>query len=143
MLVSPTINNVHGRILSITGTDPAAGAEISEIVPARRRWRFHGIRFTLITDVNVADRTVYLQISDGTNVLIFITHTQTQAASITRSYNFHPRPDAASTISTQISIPLPYFTLGAGYGIITSTNNIQVGDQFSAIHLLAEEWIDP
>ncbi len=50
MLISPTINSVHGRIRSITGTDPDPRTEISETVPARRRWRPISIRFTLVTD---------------------------------------------------------------------------------------------
>jgi hypothetical protein len=143
MLVSPTINSIHGRILSITGTDPAAGAEISETVPDRRRWRILGVHFSLVTDATVADRLVHLVIDDGSNTLIQICVVTAHAASITKQYSF------SNFGSTQLDpvlcfyLPLPPLLLTAGFRIRTVTDLIEGGDNYSAPQILVEEWIDP
>lgn len=69
MLVPPTIQHLHGHLVSITGTDPAASVEISEIVPDRRRWAIKSIFFTLVTDGTPDNRDVSLILDDGTNTL--------------------------------------------------------------------------
>ncbi|MBA7569125.1 hypothetical protein ES708_10863 [subsurface metagenome] len=143
MDISPTIQHPHGRIVSITGTDPAAGAEISEVVPARRRWRILAVRFTFVTLAEVADRIVHLHLDDGTNSFTDICVTTVHTASTTKVYNF------ANFGSTQLApvdclyIPLPPFPLLEGYRIRTETENIAGDDDLSAPQLLVEEWIDP
>src|SRR4051812_18481105 len=47
-----------GRLRSLTGTDPAAGVEISETVPAGARWRLVAVRLLLVTSAVVANRTM-------------------------------------------------------------------------------------
>lgn len=143
MLVSPTINSLHGRIRSITGTDPAVNTEISETVPARRRWKLHTIRFSLLTDVNAADRRVKILIDDGTNALIEYALTNIQTASLTYYYSFAPIPCTELKIGTVIFAPFPHLILGPSYRIKTVTANKQVGDNYSAPQMLVEEWIDP
>jgi hypothetical protein len=67
---SPIRSSIEGPgvLRSITGTNPAANAEISETVPTNARWRVHAIRFTLVTDANVANREVALTLDDGAAV---------------------------------------------------------------------------
>ncbi len=143
MLVSPTINSFHGRLLSFTGTDPAAGAEISETVPDRRRWLLRGIYFSLTTSATVADRLVHLIIDDGTNIIAKICVVIAHAADTAKDYSF------ANYGSTQLNpvlcfyLPLPLLPLAAGYRIRTSTDLIEGDDDFTAPQLLVEEWIDP
>ncbi len=143
MNVSPTIQNPHGRIRSITGADPAAGAEISETVPDRRRWLLRGIYFTFTTSATVADRLVHLIIDDGTNIIAKICVVTAHAADTAKDYSF------ANYGSTQLNpvncfyLPLPLFPLTEGYRIRTSTDLIEGDDDYSAPRLLVEEWIDP
>ncbi len=143
MVNPPSIDSVHGRIRSITGTDPAAGAEISETVPDRRRWLLRGIYFTLTTSATVADRLIHLIIDDGTNIIAKICVVTAHAADTAKDYSF------ANYGSTQLNpvlcfyLPLPLFPLIAGYRIRTSTDLIEGDDDYSAPQLLVEEWIDP
>ena len=143
MDVSPTIQHPHGRIRSITGTDPAADTEILEAVSPRRRWRLLSLNFSLVTDANVADRYVYLYIKDPTNLLVALAPVNTQAADLTYTYYFTNLPAAEIKIVTNIYRPLPPLTLPAGYTIGTITSSRQAGDNYSAPQLLVEEWIDP
>ena len=64
-----------GRLRSITGTDPAAGVEISETVPTGVRWRLLSFAATFVTDGTVANRFPRLQIDDGANVILATTST--------------------------------------------------------------------
>ncbi len=143
MTISPTINSVHGRLRSITGTDPAAGAEISETVPDRRRWRILAVRFTLVTDDPVADRLVHLILDDGTNIFCDVCVTTAHAASITKTYNFSNFGSTQLNPVTCLYIPLPPLPLSPGFRIRTATDLLEVTDDFSAPQLLVEEWIDP
>ena len=54
-----------GLIRSVTGTDPAAGAEISETVPTNARWILHSFIANLVTDATAGNRRVRLEIDDG------------------------------------------------------------------------------
>lgn len=143
MDVSPTIQHLHGRIRSITGTDPAAGAEISETVPARRRWKLTGILFTLATDAAAANRRVILVIDNGTNTIYALPSDTLQTASQARLYLFTPQPVAQFQIVNDFFLPLPILSLAPGYQIFTNTTALQAGDNYSAPQLLVEEWIDP
>jgi len=143
MLISPTINSVHGRIRSISGTDPAAGAEISETVPARRRWRILTVCFSLVTDATVVTRVVFLRYTDAINLLCQTFNTTGQLASTTHVYTFAPFGSSKITASSNEMIPFPSLTLPAGFVVETLTTGLQAGDNFGAPRLLVEEWIDP
>ncbi len=143
MLVSPTINNLHGRIRSITGTDPAAQTEILEVVPDRRRWRLFGLNFELITDATVITRSVILTIDDGISDLLAYQFTTTQIASLTRSYNLWSYSAPEVLTGDRIYAPFPPLILPAGFRLRTATASFQAGDNYSAPQLLVEEWIDP
>ncbi len=143
MDVSPTIQHPHGRIRSITGTDPAAGAEISETVPERRRWRILAFRFSLVTDDPVADRIVHLLLDDGTNIFADVCVTTAHQASVTKVYNFSNFGSTQLNPTNCLYIPLPPLPLSPGFRIRTVTDLLEVTDDFSAPQLLVEEWIDP
>ncbi|GAH86709.1 unnamed protein product [marine sediment metagenome] len=143
MDVSPTIQHLHGRLRSITGTDPAADTEISETVPARRRWRILSIRFSLITDVNVTDRTVNLILDDGTTILSQIPSDTVQPSNLTRWYEFKLQQVPQFNVGVHMYLPLHHISLPASARFRTSTTNRQADDNFSAPQFLVEEWIDP
>lgn len=143
MDVSPTIQHRHGRIRSITGTNPAANTEISETVPDRRRWILRAIRFSLASDANGANRYPVLLIDDGSDI-VFASETSTaQVANSTLFYNYADFGSWHSPASNQFCLPLPPIPLGPGFRIRTTTTNLQVGDDYSAPQMLIEEWIDP
>ncbi len=143
MTTSPTIQQPHGRVFSSTCPDPAPGSEILEVVPARRRWILHAIRFILTTDGNDSSRFVHLILDDGTNIFLDICVTAAHAKSTTKIYNFSSFGSTQLEPNDCLYIPLPPLPLKESYRIRTITDGIQVGDDYTAPQLLVEEWIDP
>lgn len=132
-----------GVMRSITGTDPIAGAEVSETVPTNARWRLRGFTVQLASDATVATRRVILQIDDGATLCWAAQAMDAQVASLTRQYSF---PVAGAYVVAQtstIGIPGPEgFQLQGGFRIRTATQNLQVTDNYGAPQLLVEEWIE-
>jgi len=133
-----------GVIRSITGTDPDAGAEISETVPTGALWRLLAFWAALVTDATVSNRQPELSFTDGTTEFFRKPSRDTQAASLTYNYSFvvlgidHP-----IEILTQIAAIPHTMLLPAGYTIDTITTNLQAGDNWGAPQLLVEEWLQP
>lgn len=134
-----------GNIRSITGTAPAAGAEISETVPTNARWRLHLFRAILTSSVAVANRVPQFIIDDGTNNLWQIEAAAVQAASLTIGYNFGAIGSRAPrAVSSNEADPIPpNLILLPGYRLRTSTIAIQAADQYAAPQYQVEEWLFP
>jgi len=136
---------VSGRGLPrvITGTDPAAGSEISETVPTNVAWRLIGFRFTLVTDATVANRNVRVIIDDGTTECVRIPPNFNHAASITANYFAGVGLGVIGWMTGAVGVmPLPVdLILFQGWRIRTNTLNLQAGDNFRAPVLYVEEWI--
>lgn len=133
-----------GAIRSIAGTDPAAGVEISETVPANAVWRLKSFRASLVTSAVAATRQVSIIIDDGTTTLKQVFVNATQAASLTRNYNIMADWALhATAIQAELYAPLPGdLILEAGSRIRTSTVAIDGGDNWGAPQLDVEEWIN-
>lgn len=132
-----------GVIRSILGTDPAVNTEILETVPANARWRLLAVTFSLVADVNVANREVNLTIDDGAAVVARIASGTAQTAGQTRDYTFARNVQRGAPAAGQvINAPLPDAMLMGGYRIQTATTNRQVGDNYGAPQLWVEEWIE-
>lgn len=132
-----------GNLRSITGTTPAAGAEISEIVPGQRRWRLMSIRFTLTCSAAVASRRVQLLLDDGSLIYFHADNAQVLTASQALPYCFSPSPTNAVTPGNTGEIPIPLMqTLSGGHRFRTLTASLQAGDQFSAPQYLVEERVE-
>lgn len=129
-----------GTIKSITGTDPVAGSEISETVPANTIWRFWGAVASLVTDATVANRRVKVLIDDGTTTVFPSDSSSVQAASQTESYIIGPH--AGVVADHWIPTP-PGMLVLAGWRVQTSTTLIKTGDNWGAPQLTVEEWHDP
>lgn len=135
--------NGPGRIRSITGTNPAANVEISEVVPVGTRWRLISWQATLVADANVATRTAELIIDDGTTVIVPAFPNVNQTAGQTMTYTAGVFGSFGSVAGAFNLIALPEsLMLAAGFRIRTSTTNRQVGDDWTAPQMLVEEWIE-
>lgn len=132
-----------GVIRSITGSTPAAGAEINEVVPTNLRWNLLAFRYSLTTAVAVANRESNLTMDDGVNIFVTDVSSFTQAASLTETYawmqNVQRQQGAQATVLT---LPLPAVLLEGGFRIRTSTTNLQAADQYTAPQYLVQEWFD-
>lgn len=130
-------------IRSITGTDPAAGVEISETVPTGARWRLISFFGELVTDATVANRRATLAIDDGTNLFFRVAINSLQTASLTFRYIFSQAgPDVLSTGNAMVGKTPNDLRLAAGYRIRTITETIQAGDNWAAPQLLVEEFLE-
>lgn len=132
-----------GIIRRVTGTDPAAAAEISETVPTGARWRLLNLLVTLVTDGNAANRDPRLTIDDGATVYVDQALGANVTASTTTQINMASRVirNAIAQART-LSIPIPDLVLLAGHRLITITTNIQAGDNYGAPELLVQEWLE-
>ncbi len=148
-LVSPTypVSGINqsvsqtGAVKSITGTDPIAGAEISETVPVNARWLLHTLQLELVTAVGGANRTITLKITDGANTILQCASTTVIPPSQTwcLCYSVNGIPEV--TIGTLITLSIPPLPLLPGYTIITDTANLIAGDNYAAPQLFVEEWL--
>jgi hypothetical protein len=116
------------------GADPAAGAEVSVIVPAGEVWELDAVRVQFVTSAAVATRRVGLVISDAAgNILAEIFTGFGQAASLTTDYSYvHTGYETTGTRFGNIQQGVPEMLLGAGYRITTVTDAIDVGDNYGA-----------
>lgn len=145
---NPVIDNETdgvGAIVSVTGTLPPAGAEISEVVPTNAMWELLSFHYSLMTSSAAATRTTSLLADDGTNV--FWQGTQSgsgQAASLTYQYTHFP---GATQVAGQSVIDIfasPFgLKLMPGFRLRSNTGLLQAGDQYSAPQYLVREWLVP
>ena len=133
-----------GRLRSITGTDPAAGAEISETVPTGARWRLRAMAFSLVTAVAVANRLATIVVNDGANDKFYMPSPITQTASQTIYYNMLPGAAWFAPVGgNSVTYPAPVeIILPAGWKIGTASGGLQAADDYSAPQLTVEEWIE-
>jgi len=133
-----------GRIRTIVGTNPAAGVEISETVPAAARWKLRTFGFTLVTSAVVANRTPVLTIDDGANIIWETGNNVAQTATQTAKYRAGIGVPLTTIGALTYQLPLPSdLPLLAGYRIRTVTGLIDVGDDYAAPIYEVEEWIEP
>jgi len=133
-----------GALRSITGTTPAAGAEISETVPTGARWELLAFAATLTTSAAVANRTPLLIVDDGANDYYRDTVTTTQTASLAIRYLWGPGVAIRSGTNNNLqngSTPVG-MRLGGGHRLRTSTTSIQGADQWGGVQYLVREWIE-
>jgi len=125
---------------NLNGANPAAGVELSYVVPANVHWKNWTCSFVLSTDGTVVNRTVIMLVDDNVaNVSYRFPAPGVQAQSISHVYNFGPGLPSATVTITGAS-PVAYQTIPApiglelpeGFRIRTSTFNKAAGDQFSA-----------
>lgn len=135
-----------GFIYLVTGTDPAAGSEVSETVPTNARWKLRGFICTLVTNATAATRNMSTIVDDGSTA--FFKSRLTGGFSNSQSRTAYFLPGYESTDFTFINneyalVPLlPDLLLFQGWRVRTSTTNLQAGDNYGAPVLLVEEWIE-
>lgn len=130
-----------GTIRSITGTTPAAGVDINEVVPVNRRWTLLAFRAQLTASATVANRFPGFQLDDGTNVLFLIHSSQAQTAGQTFAYDLAPGNQFFNDTNSHILIPFPtQISMKSGFHLRSATVGIQATDQWTAPQYLVYEW---
>ncbi len=121
-----------GATVSLTGANPAAGAEMIETVPDNQVWELLGAMITLVTDGTVANRTVQLVLTHNNGMKLKRAAGTNQTATQTQIYSFIPGGTSgvfATNASQEVAIPIGTI-LDAGSTIETLTTNLQAGDNF-------------
>jgi hypothetical protein len=133
----------QGKIKLITGTDPAAGAEIIETVPAGRRWRVLSVGATLVTNGTVANRRVQWVVDDGANEYFRVVVGSNQTASLTIRYTLSAWTSGHTLrLSAMADGPFLGAYLPAGHRLRTITDTIDAGDNWGAPIMLVEEFLE-
>ena len=131
-----------GMIRSVTGSNPAAGAEVQETVPTGAIWRLHALAATLVNAAAAATRAPQLTLDDGTTVYARIPASGTSIISETVVWTWSNVGAGSTIASVAVSSPLPgELRMPAGHRINTLTNAINVADDWGAPQLLVEEWL--
>ena len=138
---SKEITDGLGVLRSITGTAPAAGAEINETVPVNRRWNLIALFASLTSSATVINRTPAFFFDDGANIFSGSEGIFTQPASTTSRYSFSTVVPSQAFISNflPVGLLLP-FPLKGNFRIRSTTLNLQAGDQWTAPQYLVQEW---
>jgi hypothetical protein len=134
----------QGFIRTVTGTDPGAGVEVSETVPAGARWKLRSLEAALVTSATVANRDVQVTFDDGTVEFFRGASATNHPASNTFRYTVAPLGDhtaGASVNVPQISTPIDLALL-AGYRLKTVTALLDAGDNWGAPIYCVEEWLE-
>lgn len=123
---------------TIIVTSPAAGADFTVPVPGGVTWLLLSLSATLVTSAVVANRTPVLTLTDGSTTSVRVPLAAVVAASSTAKAswirNYGDKNVAAP--SAAIVQGFPGFPLASNYQLAMSTQNLDVGDQWSAIALL-------
>lgn len=130
-----------GFTQSLAGTNPAAGVEITETVPTNALWRLNSIRFVLVTDATVTNRTVSLHLDDGATSFFSIEAPSVQAASLTYAYTFAIQGAIQDRVVTDFTSVIPPLLLPQTFRIRTSITNLQAGDDIGAPEMHLSEWL--
>ena len=134
-----------GRLRVIVGTDPAAGFQILEAVPANARWRLLAVRAELLTSAVAGNRHITLGMEEAPNVWWQSTALVAQPPSWTHTYTW------AVGVDARIGVPAGWvqdrlpdkLTLAAGWRFYTGVIGWDVGDDWGAPVYYVEEWVEP
>ncbi len=146
-----------GFIRTVTGANPAAGANASDAVPTDAAWRLLAYTIVLVTDATVANRRTDLVVDDGTSTnrraIVMNPTSSSQAASLTRTWTFQRGNSSIAaggfagfgdtqTLIMNDSI-VEHGRLTEGYRLRTVTDSLQAGDDYAAPSFQVEETIEP
>ncbi len=143
---SPIQTSIEGGgfIREVVGTNPAAGVESAEIVPTGARWELLVYTIALTASAVVAARTPALGYWSPNGHTFLSTATVALNASEARSYywsqgmpiaTFLAGGPALAGLTTNVTLP-------AGTQILTSTSNLDSGDNYSAPVYRVREWLE-
>ena len=125
---------------NITGTDPAAGADIIETVPANARWTLLFARATLVTDATVTNRTSNLAIDDGTTEIMRWPAPTSQTATNTWTWVWGNVGAVANQGSAGVAVLVQTpLILPTGWRFRTSSTGIVAGDNWGAPTYVVQE----
>jgi len=134
-LVPPGPTGGRGNIRSITGTNPAAGVEMSEAVPTNAMWRLISLRVVIVG--GAVAFTPEFQVTDGTtdkwrSPPITVTAATTEVMVLAEHGAFLEGSTSFFAFPRDFYLPEAY---------VVRTANITVDDDYGAPEFVVEEWL--
>lgn len=140
-VATTTTAAASGTVRVITGTTPAAGAEISETVPAAVVWHVLAIHTKLTTAAGGGARYAQLAIDDGAHVYFESDPPINLGGGTYYDFNSGSGVQRLTSAYDQLAWTMPVFLkMAAGHRIRTSTVALAVGDQWSTPYILVEQF---
>lgn len=126
----------------INVADVAPGAEFTLTARGGEWWRVISVTWTFTTDANVANRAVALAADDGTDTFWRVGTAAVQAGGQTGQYCVYAGAASSQTTGGVSAYPLPFggLWLQSGWSLRSVTDQIQVGDAFTSIRALVQEY---
>lgn len=124
-------------LTTLVGTDPAAGVEVSQTVPAGKTWELIAVSVQLVQGATDTPQPI-LVIDDGANVVYeMFGSTTAQAVSTTCRYNWASGVALSGLIGATTNVhsvaPLPEeLLLPAGFRVRTSTVGLTATGNYGA-----------
>lgn len=133
--------DVHPLQTSRAVSNPGAGNDLDEAVPAGQIWQLEAVTLVVNTDATVASRRGVLVISDTARELVRVASQTTIAATTTIGMYFYLGPDQRGGVGSVIIEALPRaILLDEGYSVATKMDNWQAGDSLTGIILAYKRW---
>lgn len=129
-------------VRSVQVPTPAVGQEWSIACPGEAIWRVLMLRFRFVTSAVVDNRIVSLRVDDTTDAFLQLPSSNVETANSDQQYSSFPGAQAASLVATAWILPMPTdgIVLLPGFRLRSETRLIDVGDQYSAIRMLVEQY---
>lgn len=131
----------RGNYRVVALANPAAGAEMSLLVPAGALWRLRHFRWRFVTDATAGNRSVRVIADDGTNIYQRWAATSVQGASGDSRYTGLVGGAPAGITGDNIVALHAEIILPAGHTFRSETFGLAAGDQFSDGFFAIEEWL--
>jgi len=133
----------YGRELMVQPANPAAGADLSTLVPTNALWQIQSVQLLLTTAVAAANRQIHLQFTRAGGGTIRFPQQFIQVASLAVTYNWcNGFTDINNSPAGHVPCPFAFgFFLQDTDIITTVTASIQAADQISGINIWVLEWL--
>jgi len=133
----------RGYIYTFVSANPGAGADLQFQQPLNTVWKISAIQYSLATDSTVGSRTTALHIFDSLQQAFLQQQPGTQPPGTTYAYQYGAGITQSDLVVTNPSSPLPdEFSVAAPLTYATETTNKGGSDQYSAMSIVVEEWIN-
>jgi hypothetical protein len=136
-----------GNCYNFIGSVPVAGNESTVILPLNVRWRIRAAQAKLTTSATAGNRLVHVNISGVTSVFWTAGALVSQAASLGYTYDFAGITPYTPNDPLYNVVPIPADCVvtqnsALNWTFATFTGGILAGDQWTALNILVEEWLD-
>lgn len=137
------VPQILGEPYVFTPANPAVGTNLNFVLPASYRYQIMAVRLTLVTSAVAGNRNCILQVTNPTpTILTEVISLLNHAANTTNIYIYCDQGYShTAAFAGRILNGIPCrMSLPPGWIINTVVNNIDAGDQISAVAITVHRW---